>query len=49
MKADARKRRIFDDAVDLLCGAEDMAVPGSGIQMLPIDSISPFRNHPFRL
>lgn len=49
MKADAPKRKIFNDAVDLLCGADDRAAPENGIQMLPIDSIRPFRNHPFRL
>ena len=49
MKANAPKRKIFNDAVDVLCGAEDVSVPEDGIQMLPIDSIRPFRNHPFRL
>lgn len=49
MKANGTKRKIFNDAVDLLNGAEDMPAPEGGIQMLPIDSIRPFRNHPFRL
>lgn len=49
MKANAPKRKIFNDAVDVLCGAEDMSAPENGIQMLPIDSIHPFRSHPFRL
>lgn len=49
MKANGAKRKIFNDAVDLLNGAEDMPAPEGGIQMLPIDSIRPFRNHPFRL
>lgn len=49
MKANAPKRKIFNDAVDVLCGAEDVSAPEGGIQMLPIDSIRPFRNHPFRL
>lgn len=48
MKANAPKRKIFNDALDILCG-EDMAAPVSGIEMLPIDSVHPFRNHPFRL
>lgn len=48
MKANAPKRKIFNDAVDVLCGA-DISVSENGIQMLPIDSIRPFRNHPFRL
>lgn len=49
MKANASKRKIFNDAVDVLCGAEDISAPENGIQMLPIDSIHPFRSHPFRL
>lgn len=49
MKANGVKRKIFNDAVDLLNGAGDMPAPEDGIQMLPIDSICPFRNHPFRL
>lgn len=49
MKANAPKRKIFNDAVDVLCGAESISAPEIGIQMLPIDSIRPFRNHPFRL
>lgn len=48
MKANAPKRKIFDDAVDVLCGA-DISASGTGIKMLPIDSIHPFRKHPFRL
>lgn len=48
MKANAPKRKIFDDAVDVLCGA-DIAVPRNGIELLPIDSIRPYRKHPFRL
>lgn len=49
MKANGAKRKIFNDAVDLLNGVGDMPTPEGGIQMLPIDSIRPFRNHPFRL
>lgn len=49
MKANTPKRKIFNDAVDVLCGAEDVYSVENGIQMLPIDSIRPFRNHPFRL
>ncbi len=49
MKADATKRKIFNDAVDLLCGADDRSALENGIQMLSIDNIRPFRNHPFRL
>lgn len=48
MKANAPKRKSFNDALDVLCG-EDIAAPVNGIEMLPIDSIHPFRKHPFRL
>ena len=48
MKANAPKRKIFNDALDVLCG-EDIAAPVNGIEMLPIDSVHPFRKHPFRL
>lgn len=49
MKANGTKRKIFNDAVDLLAGAEEMSAPEDGIRMLPVDSIRPFRKHPFRL
>ena len=49
MKANAPKRKIFNDALDLLGGADVASAPESGVQMLPIDSICPFRKHPFRL
>lgn len=49
MKTNVPKRKIFNDAVDLLCGGDDIFAPKNGIQVLPIDSIRPFRNHPFRL
>lgn len=48
MKADAPKRKIFNDAVDLLSTGEQ-APCGSGVEMLDIDSIKPFRHHPFHL
>lgn len=35
--------------MDLLAGAEEVSAPENGIRMLPIDSIRPFRKHPFRL
>lgn len=47
MKTDAPKRKIFTDAVDLLSSGEQ--VTGSGVEMLDIDVIKPFRHHPFRL
>ena len=49
MKANGAKRKIFSDAVDLLAGAEEVSAVEDGIRMLPIDSIRPFRRHPFRL
>ena len=49
MKANGTKRKIFSDAVDLLAGAEEVSAVENGIRMLPIDSIRPFRKHPFRL
>ena len=50
MKANAPKRKVFQDAVDLL--TEEMpAVQAAknSIQMLRADSIRPFENSPFRL
>lgn len=50
MKADAPKRKIFSDAVDLLAGDSPVgAAAGNGIEMLDIDCIRPFHNHPFHL
>lgn len=48
MKANAPKRKVFNDAVDMLTGGEPAAA-GKGVQMLPVESIKPFRNHPFHL
>ena len=45
MKANQPKRKLFNDAVDLLTGD----APDSGIQMLPVDQIKPFHGHPFKL
>lgn len=49
MKANAAKKKIFNDAVDMLIGDAPMVAPENGIQMLAVDSIKPFYNHPFRL
>lgn len=49
MKVDAPKRKVFQDAVDLLTGGEPAVASGTDIQMLPIAGIRPFRSHPFRL
>ena len=48
MKTDAPKRKIFTDAVDLFSPGEQ-ATGGCGVEMLDIDSIKPFRHHPFHL
>ena len=45
MKANQPKRKVFNDAVDLLTGTE----PDGSVQMLPIDKIAPFHDHPFKL
>lgn len=48
MKANAPKRKIFNDAVDMITGV-DTPVIVKDIQMLPVDSVKPFHDHPFRL
>lgn len=45
MKANQPKRKMFNDAVDLLTG--DMAE--NGVKMIGIDQIVPFHEHPFHL
>ena len=50
MKANAPKRKVFQDAVDLLGMSEEVNVPVSnGQTMIPTEKIVPFHNHPFRL
>lgn len=50
MKANEPKRKIFSDAVDLLGGGDvATAAVGSVVEMLDINAIRPFRDHPFRL
>ena len=50
MKANATKRKVFQDAVDLLGMPEAENAPASnGTTMIPVEKIVPFRNHPFRL
>lgn len=50
MKADAPKRKIFSDAVDLLAGDPPAgAAAGGGVEMLDINGIRPFHDHPFHL
>ena len=45
MKANQPKRKVFNDAIDLLTGTE----PEGGVHMLPVDAIAPFHEHPFKL
>lgn len=47
MKANAPKRKVFADAMDLL--TESAPTEENDIQMICVDAIRPFRNHPFRL
>lgn len=45
MKANQPKRKVFNDAVDLLTGD----APEGGVQMIAVDRIEPFHEHPFKL
>lgn len=50
MKANAPKRKVFQDAVELLGMPEAENAPAfSGTTMIPVEKIVPFHNHPFRL
>ena len=51
MKANAPKRKVFQDALDLLAedSVKDTVETVSGIVTIPVDEIHPFRDHPFRL
>ena len=50
MKANALKRKVFQDAVDLLGMPETENTPAfNGTTMIPVEKIVPFHNHPFRL
>ena len=46
MKANAPKRKVFQDAVDLI-SPENVA--DNGQAMISVEKIVPFHNHPFRL
>ena len=46
MKANAPKRKVFQDAVDLI-SPENIA--DNGQVMISVEKIVPFHNHPFRL
>ncbi len=45
MKANPPKRKVFNDAIDLLTAE----APGNGVQMISVDSVVPFHDHPFKL
>lgn len=50
MKTNAPKRKVFQDAVDLLGMPETVNAPAfSGTTLISIEKIVPFHNHPFRL
>ena len=53
MKANAPRRKIFDDAIDVLTGPEPDVDSGQGtgskVQEIPIEKIVAFGDHPFRL
>ena len=50
MKANAPKRKVFADAVDLLMDpVAEAAVSENGIVSLPVDGIRAFHDHPFHL
>lgn len=48
MKANSPKRKVFQDAVDLI-SPETVNVVDNGQAMMPVEKIVPFHNHPFRL
>ncbi|MBO6108027.1 MAG: ParB/RepB/Spo0J family partition protein [Eubacterium sp.] len=49
MKTNAPRRKIFDDAIDVLTGTEEAVEAKGGVQEIPIKEIEPFHDHPFRL
>lgn len=48
MKANAPKRKVFQDAVDLI-SPETVNDVDNGQAMISVERIVPFHNHPFRL
>ena len=48
MKTNAPKRKIFNDAVDMLTDTQTVTVE-KDVQMISVDEIRAFRNHPFHL
>lgn len=50
MKANAPKRKVFQDAVDLISPpGEEVNPVVNGQAMIPVEKIGSFHNHPFRL
>mgnify|MGYP001040254090 CR=1 FL=1 len=50
MKTNAPKRKVFQDAVDLISPPEEIVNPvSSGQTMISVKKVVPFHNHPFRL
>ena len=51
MKVNAPKRKVFQDALDLLAEdpVKDTPVAVNGIVSIPVEEIHPFHDHPFRL
>ena len=51
MKANAPKRKVFQDALGLLAedSVKDAPVPVNGIVSIPVEEIHPFHDHLFRL
>ena len=50
MKANAPKRKVFQDAVDLISPPEERVnASGNGQAMIAVEKIVSFHNHPFRL
>lgn len=49
MKANVPRRKVFNDAIDLLTDEMPVQVVENGIQMILVESIKPFHNHPFRM
>ena len=51
MKANAPKRKVFQDALDLLAedSVKNTPVAVNGIVSIPVEEIHPFHDHPFRL
>lgn len=49
MKANGAKRKIFNDAVDLITGTDEVAETQKGVELIAIDKIKAYHNHPFHL